>query len=48
MYIDFYGYSPYSGAIYECFEANVNANIKCNYGYAYFSNKEKICTRINY
>ena len=35
MYIDFDGYPPYGGAISESFEANVNADIQCDRGYAY-------------
>ena len=47
MYIDFDNYPPYSSAISEIFETNVNANIQCGHGYAYSSRKEKICIWIN-
>ena len=39
MYIDFDGYPTHSGAIYDNFETNVNANIQCDHGYAYSSIK---------
>ena len=47
MYIDFDGCPPYSVSISEHFEANVNANIQCDHGYAYSTIKEKICTWID-
>ena len=47
MYIDFYEYPPYSGRISEIFETSVNANIRYDHGYAYFSSKQKISTWVN-
>ena len=47
MYIDFDEYPPYSGRIYEIFEKNVNDNIKCEHGYAYYSSKQKMCIWVN-
>ena len=47
MYLNFDGYRPYSDAIFENVEINVNANIQCDNGYAYSSSKEKIFTWIN-
>ena len=47
MYIDFDEYPPYSGRIFENFEKNVNENIQCDHGYAYYSGKQKICTKVN-
>ena len=41
MHIDFDEYLPYSGGISEFFETNVNDNIQCNNGYAYYSSKQK-------
>ena len=39
MYINFDEYSPYSSTISENFETNVNANIQCDYSYAYASSQ---------
>ena len=47
MYVDFDEYPPYSGRIFENFEKNVNENIQCDHGYAYYSGKQKICTKVN-
>ena len=47
MYIYFDEYPPYSGRISEIFEKNVNENIQCDHGYAYFSVKQKMCAWIN-
>ena len=35
MYIDFDEYHPYSGAISEIFETNINAYIQCDRDYPY-------------
>ena len=47
MYINFDEYPPYSGQIYEIFVTNVNNNIQCDHGYAYYSIKQEMCTRVN-
>ena len=47
MYIYFDDYPPYSGRISEIFEANVNANIQCDHGYAYSSSKKKMYTWVS-
>ena len=47
MYIDFDEYPPYSDTISEYFETNINANIQCDHGYAYYSSKHKMCTCVN-
>ena len=47
MYIDFDEYPRYSNRNSEIFEKYVNANIKCEYGYAYSSGKHDICTWVN-
>ena len=46
IYIDSDEYLPYSGRISEIFE-NVNENIQCDHGYAYSSEKQKMCTWVN-
>ena len=43
-YIDFDENPPYSGRNSKCFEKNVNENIQCVHGYAYYSDKQKMCT----
>ena len=40
-------YPPYSGRISEVFETNVNANIQCDFGYDYYSIKQKMCSWVN-
>ena len=35
MYISFDEYPPYSGAISNIFETNINAHIQCDRGYPY-------------
>ena len=47
MYIDFDEYPSYSGRVSKRFETNVNNNIQCDHGYAYFSSKHKMCTWVN-
>ena len=47
MFIDFDEYPPYSDTIYENFETNFDANIHCEYGYAYSSSKQKMCNWVN-
>ena len=44
MYIDFDEYHPYSGAISEIFETNINAYIQCDRGYPYSKFKGNILT----
>ena len=46
MYIGFDECPLCNGATSEMFETNVNANVQCDHGYAYSSNKDKPCTRI--
>ena len=47
MYIDFDEYPRFSGRNSEIFEKNVNENIQCVHGYAYYPGKQKMCTWIN-
>ena len=47
IYIDFYEYPHYSGRISETFETNFNENIRCDFGYAYYSRKQKMCKWVN-
>ena len=47
MYIDFDEYPRYSGRNSEIFEKYVNANIKYEHGYAYYSGKHNMCTWVN-
>ena len=47
MYIDFDKYPPYSGALSENFETNINARIWCNHGFPYSTNKGNLLTCIN-
>ena len=47
MLIDFDGYLPYSDEISIFFRTNVNDNIHCDNGYAYYSSKYKTCSWIN-
>ena len=47
MYVDFYQYPPYSGAISENFDTNINAHIQCDTGYPYSSIKDNMLTWIN-
>ena len=47
MYIDFYGYPPYSGAISESFKANIISHIQCDHCYPYSSIKDNMLTWIN-
>ena len=47
MYIDFYEYLPYSDAISENFDNNVNAHIQCGHGYPYSPIKDNMFTWIN-
>ena len=44
MYIDFDEYPTYSGRNSEIFQNNVNENIQCVHGYAYYSGKQKMST----
>ena len=47
MYMDFDKYPPYSGALSENFETNINACIWCNHGFPYSTNKGNLLTCIN-
>ena len=47
MYIDFDEYPPYSGAISEKYEANINAHIQCDHGYTYSTIKGNMLIWIN-
>ena len=47
MYIDFYEYPPYSSAISEILEANINAHIQCDNSYPHSSIKYNMLTYIN-
>ena len=47
MYIYFDGYPPYSGAISENFETNINAHIQCDNEYPYSSIKDNTLKWIN-
>ena len=47
MYINFCGYRPYSSAISETFETNINTHIQFYRGYSYYSIKDNILTWIN-
>ena len=47
MYIGFDEYPPYSGAIYDIFETNINAHIQCDHSFLYSTIKSKILTWIN-
>ena len=47
MYIDYDEYPCYSGRNSEMFEKIVNENIQCVQGYAYYSDKQKMCTWAN-
>ena len=47
IYIDFDYYSPYSGAVSDMFEKNINAHIQCDHTYPYSKMKDKMLTWIN-
>ena len=47
IYIDFGEYPPYSGAIYDIFETNINSHIQCDNGFPYSTIKGKMLTWIN-
>ena len=47
MYIDFDEYPRYGGRNSENFVNVLNKNIQCVHGYAYSSEKYKMCTWVN-
>ena len=47
MYIDFDEYPPYSGAIQDFLEANIDAHIQCDHGFPYSTAKGKMLPWIN-
>ena len=47
MYIYFYDYPPYSGAISENFETNINAHIRCDQRFPYLLIQVNMLTCIN-